>query len=377
MDWLFIFSFGFIAYTYLIYPGVVILAGYALRRGYISPKEIARKPKVAVIIPAHNEAGCIAKKIRNILDSSYSSGLLRIVVVSDGSNDGTAEQARLVNDARVHVIELPQRQGKVAAINAGVSLTNEPILVLTDAAEMFDAHAISYLVQNFADPLVGAVSGELKFIDLDTGFSRNLGLYWRYEKQIRIAESRIGSIIGVTGAICAIRRECFRELPADTILDDVAIPLEVIRQGYRIRFDPRACAYERATPGVAQEFLRKRRTLAGNYQLIFRYFDLLAPFKSPIAVQFLSHKVFRLLVPYALLSMLISSWFLAPPFKGILLGGQLVFYGLAAAAFFLGQRAWLPIFALPYTFCMLNWAAVIGSYYYFTGMQTAKWEKVK
>jgi len=224
---------------------------------------------------------------------------------------------------------------------------------------------------------VGAVSGELKFIDLDTGFSRNLGLYWRYEKQIRIAESRIGSIIGVTGAICAIRRECFRELPADTILDDVAIPLEVIRQGYRIRFDPRACAYERATPGVAQEFLRKRRTLAGNYQLIFRYFDLLAPFKSPIAVQFLSHKVFRLLVPYALLSMLISSWFLAPPFKGILLGGQLVFYGLAAAAFFLGQRAWLPIFALPYTFCMLNWAAVIGSYYYFTGMQTAKWEKVK
>jgi len=377
MDWIFILSFGFIAYTYLIYPGVVFFAGYALGRGYIIPKEIAQKPKVAVIIPAYNEASCIAKKIRNILDSSYPSGLLRVVVVSDGSDDGTAEQARLVSDARVHVIALPQRQGKVAAINAGASLANEPILVLTDAAEMFDAHAISYLAQNFADPRVGAVSGELKFIDLDTGFSRNLGLYWRYEKQIRIAESGIGSIIGVTGAIYAIRRECFREVPADTILDDVAIPLEVIRQGYRIRFDPRACAYERATLDVAQELLRKRRTLAGNYQLIFRYFDLLAPFKSPIAVQFLSHKVFRLLVPYALLSMLISSWFLAAPFNGIVLGGQLVFYGLAAAAFFLGRRIHLSIFALPYTFCMLNWAAVLGSYYYFTGMQTAKWEKVK
>ncbi|HLQ24651.1 MAG TPA: glycosyltransferase family 2 protein [Acidiferrobacterales bacterium] len=376
MDWLFVLSLGFILYTYLIYPGLIVLIGYCVgRRG--ASDSIAPQPAVAMIIPAYNEAACIAEKIRNVLNSSYPRHLLRVVVVSDGSTDGTALQAKLIADARVQVVEIAQRQGKVKAINTVISMVNEPVLILTDAAEMFDPHAISYLVGNFADPGVGAVSGELEFIDAHTGFSRNIGLYWRYERKIRIAESRVGSIVGVTGAIYAIRRECFRTLPADTILDDVAIPFEAIRQGYRVHYEPRARAYAQATPDITQEFLRKRRTLAGNYQLISRYFDLLIPFNGPIALQFLSHKVFRLLVPYALLGMFISSWFLAEPFKSVLLASQFVFYSSAIVAFRFGKRVRLSIFTLPYTFCALNWAAVAGCYYYFSGIQTAKWEKVK
>ncbi len=375
MDSLFIFSLGFVFYTYLAYPGLIGLIGYFAGRH--NPIGKTLQPAVAVIIPAYNEAACIAAKIRNVLQSSYPQQLLRVVVVSDGSTDGTAECARRVDDPRVQVVELAERHGKIKAINIAVSMVREPVLVLTDAAEMFDTRAISYLVENFSDPGLGAVSGALEFIDAHTGVSRNIGLYWRYEKQIRVMESKIGSIVGVTGAIYAIRRECFRALPADTILDDVAIPFEAIRQGYRVRYDARARAYERATPDITQEFLRKRRTLAGNYQLISRYLDLLIPFYSPIALQFLSHKVFRLLVPYALLGMFIGSWFLAAPFREVLLAGQLVFYGSAMTAYLLGQRLRLSIFTLPYTFCILNWAAIVGFYYYFSGMQTAKWEKVK
>lgn len=377
MEWLFLVSFGFVGYTYVIYPALAVLLGawHERRRGRRT-RAMVPQP-VAVIIPAYNEAHCIADKVRNVLEANYPRHLLRVVVVSDGSSDATVQRARSINDPRVTVLELPGRQGKAAAINAGVAAAPTPVLIMTDAAELFDRQAIACLVEGLADPEVGAVSGELKFVDAHTGVSRDLGLYWRYEKAIRLAESRLGSMVGVSGAIYALRRACFRPLPTDTILDDVAIPFEVIAQGYRVRFEPRAQAYEQTTATLAQEFARKRRTLAGNYQLLLRYWRLLIPFASPIAVQFLSHKVFRLFVPYALLGVFAGSAFLPEPWRSLLLAVQLGFYGLAFAASRLGARARLPLFTFPYTFCALNWAAVVGSYYYFSGGQSARWEKAK
>lgn len=375
MNELFFASAGFVFYTYVLYPLAVMLAA-RYQRFKVNATKYTPLP-VAVVIPAYNEAHCIAQKIQNVLASAYPAELLRVVVVSDGSSDDTVARARAVVDPRVQVIELPRRSGKVAAINRAVADLHDPVLVLTDAQELFDRHAIGFLVEKLADPNVGAVSGELKFVDLHSGFARNLGLYWRYEVGIRAAESEVASMVGVTGAIYAIRRDCFPTLADDTILDDVAIPLEVVRQGRRVQLDTHACAFEHATADIGQEFKRKRRTLAGNYQMLVRYRDLLNPFKSPVALQLWSHKVFRLLVPYALLAILITSWFLPSPYNHALFGGQILFYGAAALAFGLRERARTPLLSFPYTFCMMNWAALAGSYYYVMGLQSARWEKAK
>lgn len=371
---LFWMSSALIFYTYVLYPGAIIALARmrsrtARRRPFVTP--------VAVIIPALNEGGCIARKVRNVLASDYPAHLLRVIVVSDGSTDDTVAQARSVVDPRVHVIELPERSGKIAAINRAVTQTQEPILVLTDAAEIFANDAIRFLVESFADPRVGAVSGELRFVDLENGCSRNLGLYWRYEISIRTAESELSSVVGVTGAIYAIRRDCYQAVPVDTILDDVAIPLEVVLQGKRVRLESRACAYESATQDIVQEFARKRRTLAGNFQVFFRYWLRLLRANRVVAFQFFSHKVCRLLVPYALITLLAASFALPAPWRSILLSAQLVFYGLAVAAFRLRGHARSALFTLPYTFCALNWAAMMSLYDYFSGRQTVRWEKIK
>ncbi len=371
----FVLCLLFVAYTYALYPLAVIILGQRRRRRPSLPA-FAFAP-VAVVIPAYNEGKYIARKIRNVLASTYPAELLQVCVVSDGSTDDTVAQACSVDDPRVRVLVLPQRGGKVAAINLAVSRIDAPILILTDAAELFDRHAIGFLVEKLADPEVGAVSGELRFIDLQTGFSRDLGLYWQYETGIRAAESKLSSMVGVTGAIYAIRRECFTPIAPDTILDDMAIPLEVVRQGRRVEFNPYARAYEIATADVTQEFMRKRRTLAGNYQLLARYWDLLVPFKSPIALQLLSHKVFRLFVPYALLGMFISSFFLPDPFGTVAVTTQVLFYGAALSVHRWPTRLRGAMLSLPYTFCALNWAALAGSYYYFAGLQSARWEKAK
>jgi biofilm PGA synthesis N-glycosyltransferase PgaC len=369
-------AFGFVLYTYAVYPGLVMLIAYWSRLDRTAGPVPVALP-VAVVIPCYNEARHIRQKIENILASDYPGGLLRVVIVSDGSTDDTVAIASSVPDPRVKVIACPDRRGKVAAVNLAVAATDEPVLVLTDASERFDVGAIRALVARLADSTVGAVSGELHIVNAETGVSQNLGLYWRYEKAIRQAESEVGSVIGVTGSIYAIRRECFPRVPNDTILDDLAIPLEVVRQGYRVQFEASAMAYEAATLDIVSEFERKRRTLAGNYQLFARYADLLNPLESHIAIQFWSHKVFRLLVPYALVVIFVGTWFLAEPVRLVLVAAQTAFYGLAAAAFLLGERVRGSLLTFPYTFCALNWAAVAGLYVYVSGRQTSKWEKVK
>lgn len=375
MIWAFLASVVFIGYTYVLYPALVVFLGrWSLRA---PAAELAVPPPVTAVIPAFNEQEVIARRIENVLASDYPPTLLRIVVVSDGSTDDTAVRARAVSEERVQVLERTDRGGKIAAINLAMQTITDPVVVLTDAGEMFDAAAIRRLVERLTDPAVGAVSGELDIIPADSGFSRNLALYWRYETAIRCAESEIGSVMGVTGAIYALRRECFVPLPVDTILDDVAIPFEVIRQGYGVKYEPRALAYEHATVDAQGEFARKRRTLAGNYQLIVRYTDLLNPLRSSVAIQLWSHKVFRLLVPYALIVAFVASWSLPAPWRVPVLVLQAGFYGLALMVPILGPRFRMRILSLPYAFCALNCAVVAGFFYYLSGRQTTKWEKVK
>lgn len=371
---LFVASVLFIFYAYVGYP---VLMGITARLA-CKPRPADGRPDlpIAVLIPAFNEERVIETKIRNVLASDYR-GELRVVVVVDGSSDRTAACAEKVQDRRVKVIVQPVRAGKMAAINRGMETISEPVVILTDAQELFAADAIGRLVAHFSDSTVGVVSGAVQMIDPHSGFARDIGAYWSYERWLRLSESRCGSTMGASGAIYALRRNCFRPLPEDTILDDVAIPFEVLRQGYSVKYEPRAIAYEHTAEEPAQELNRKRRTLAGNYQLIARYRDLLWPPWSANAFRFWSHKVFRLAVPYALVGALIGAFGLPTPMKWWALSLHGVFYGLAALAFMYRGRVKLRVLSIPYTFCMLNWAVITGSYAYVSGRQRGLWEHSK
>jgi len=371
---LFVLCVAFVAYTYVGYP--LLLKYLAQRARPVAVPPVVDLPAVTVVIPAYNERGALTAKIQNVLSSRYPAERLRLIVVIDGATDGTAMAARMVKDPRIEIIEKPHRQGKMAALNDAMKRVKTPITVLTDAAELLCEDAIALLAVRFNDPELGAVSGELEFIDMETGVSQNLGLYWQYEKSIRVNEAAVDSVIGATGPIYALRTALYRALPIDTVLDDVAIPLEVVRQGYRVSYEQKACATERCTSTGSGEFIRKRRTLAGNYQLIFRYWGMLIPF-SRVAWQFWSHKVFRLLVPYALVGAFIGSFGLEEPLRDMLVLLQVVFYVIAVWSYLTKTQPRSSWLAFPYTFCLLNGAAVAASFYYFSGRLDVRWDKVK
>ena len=244
-------------------------------------------------------------------------------------------------------------------------------MVLTDARQKIEPGAIRLLMENFADPEVGAVSGELMLGDPASGETgRGMGLYWQIEKQVRELEAYSGSVVGATGAIYAVRRELIVKVPADTILDDVFIPMNVARQKFRVLFDARARAWDTPDLGAEREFRRKVRTLTGNYQLL-----QLAPWllsrENPLRFEFTSHKLIRLVVPFALIAALVTAAFLPGPFFRIALWGQLAFYGLSL----LGWAGWNsgPVTRLAevaYTFVALNAAALVAFGNFVTGHTT-------
>ncbi len=263
--------------------------------------------------------------------------------------------------------------GKAAALNLGVAYSRHDILVFADTRQAFAPDTLRELVAAFADPSVGGVTGEL-LLDGEKGDRRlgrrrarradgyegedrrapsdrrtgvastvaeGVGLYWRYEKRLRREESAVGSTLGATGAIYALRRQLWRPLPPDTILDDVLAPMRAVLAGFRVVFNERARAFDRVASDAHAEGRRKRRTLAGNYQLLWLEPTLLLPWRNPVWLQFISHKVGRLVVPYALIAILASSLALArdSAIYALALGGQGLFYALAA------YGAWLDRYA--------------------------------
>jgi cellulose synthase/poly-beta-1,6-N-acetylglucosamine synthase-like glycosyltransferase len=243
------------------------------------------------------------------------------------------------------LIECPPR-GKAAALNAGVARARHEILVFADARQTFAPDALRALVAPFADRRVGAVTGELILENAgagEPGVAEGVGLYWRYEKYLRRLESIVGSVLGATGAIYAMRRELWQPLPGDTILDDVLAPMRAVFAGRTIVFEARARAFDRAPEDPAAEARRKIRTLAGNVQILWLDPRLLIPVVNPVWLQYMSHKVGRLLVPYALVALLVSSAALASRhvIYAAALALQSVFYLLAA------YGAWLARQTLP------------------------------
>ncbi|HEY2748342.1 MAG TPA: glycosyltransferase [Polyangia bacterium] len=345
-------SLAFILYTYGGYPIVCWL------RARLSPRPIARqpiRPRVSVLIAAWREAGTIARKLESLAQQTYPRELVDVVVACDGSDDGTPEAARAAGAAhlpgRLTVLALPERRGKPPALNAAAAHASGEVLVLTDARQPLSDNAIEALVDDLGDPDVGVAGGELVL-----GGDAPAGAYWKYEALIRKWEGRAGSTVGVSGALYAIRRALWQPMPDETILDDVLQPMRARLANKRVVFEPAARAFDTAAESK-REFQRKVRTLSGNFQLLVLLPGLLSPLDNPSWFDFVSHKLCRLFVPYALVTAFAASFFLPHPLAVGLVAAQAAGYGLAIARA-VGIR--LPLSGLAETFVVLNAAAVVG-----------------
>jgi cellulose synthase/poly-beta-1,6-N-acetylglucosamine synthase-like glycosyltransferase len=322
-------------------------------------------PTVSVILAVHNGAALLRLKVDHLLSLDYPRDRMEIVIVSDGSTDGTDDILRQFPDPPVRSIRCSEHCGKAAALNMGMQSATGEILLFLDIRPTIERNALQLLLSNFADPRVGCVAGELVLRDdgHDAGAKAVGGLYWRYEQWIRNCEAKVDSPLGVYGGFYAVRRKLAKALPEGTILDDMLQPLSVIRQGYRSVLDVRARVYDIWPKSLHGEFHRKVRTLAGNFQLL-----QLAPWlllrQNRLRFELISHKLLRLLVPILLVILLISSALLAD--RSLLYAGalaaQIVLYVLAALGAGRGIPVLMRIAGPASAFCMLNAAVVVGFY---------------
>jgi len=359
-----------VGYSYLGYPAWLWLRSrWSPRPARRSSGPSSATPTVSAVMVVRNEESVIARKLDNLLTLDYPQGNLEVIVVSDGSSDRTpAILAGYARDSRVRALMKPEPHGKAAGLNDAIQLATGEVLLFTDARQQIESGALRFLIENFADPDVGAASGELMLGDPTSGETgKGMGLYWRIEKEIRELESASGSVVGVTGAIYCARRNLIEPLPEGAILDDVLLPMQVVRQGFRVIFDSRARAWDAPYLGKGREFSRKVRTLTGNYQLL-QIAPWLLSSQNAIRFEFVSHKLLRLASPFALLALLIASMFLPQPFYRAVLASQLAFYALSLAALAGVRIGPLSRIADPArTFVILNSAALVAFVNFVTG----------
>lgn len=366
-------SLCFIAYTYLLYPLIIVLLSKMKKRLPVSNREDASLPTVTLIVVVYNEEQRIPAKLRNCRELDYPEDLLTICFASDGSTDGTNRLLEAQTD--ITFIKDETNRGKPYQINRAVGLSDSEIIVFTDVRQLFEPDAVRTLVKNFQLAEIGAVSGELTFHRPDDHTGKSIGLYWSYEKMLRKAESAVDSTLGVTGAIYAIRRELIEATPDDTILDDIEIPLRAFRKGYRVIFEPEAKAFDTVVTKIGMEFQRKVRTLSGNFQLFSCNRWLLNPFANRIFVQSISHKLFRLFIPYALVATLITSGIQANALMLLFFWLQVLFYFSGIMALLIPRLRNNRLLNFISVFLTLNAASVVALYNTVFKRTNVRWKK--
>jgi poly-beta-1,6-N-acetyl-D-glucosamine synthase len=333
MSWsaaLFLISTGFTLYVLFGYP--LLLAFLASRREKPIAKSSSHEPGVSILIAVRNGEPWIREKLRCLLTLEYPRSKVQILVGSDGSEDKTANYVREFAGEGVELLCLPAR-GKAATLNALMARSTGEILFFTDVRQTIAPDALRQLVACFGDPTVGVVSGELFIRSGSSSAEQSVGLYWRYEKWIRKNLSRVDSLLGATGCIYAMRRRLASPIPPESLLDDVYLPLGAFFKGYRVVMEESARAYDAPTQ-LQAEFRRKVRTLAGVYQVIGSYPMLLT--SNRMLLHFVSHKLGRLLLPFALLVLAAASFGLSTPWRQAAWLAQGTVYLLALA------DVWLP-----------------------------------
>jgi cellulose synthase/poly-beta-1,6-N-acetylglucosamine synthase-like glycosyltransferase len=375
--WLSWGSLALVVYSYVGYPLLLgVCARLSTRRGGgPAPNDgPENSPSVSVLLPAFNAEGVLAAKLESLLAQEYPADQIEVLVYCDGCTDGTegiarAFSARPEAGGRIRVFASPERRGKPWALNQLAREAKGELLLLNDARQPLSPNSARALTAHMADPRVGCATGRL-VLRGDAGS----GVYWRYEDWIRAQESLFRGVVGMTGAIAMMRRADFAELPEDLLLDDVWMPMRLVLLGKRVVSVREAEAYDVAQADE-NEFRRKVRTLAGNYQLFALLPALLLPGRNPLWLETFSHKILRLLVPWFLLLLLTTS--LAATLlqsgtprsaAGALFAAQVVFY-LAALVGRRGGR----LAGVARTFLVLNAAAALAPWRYITGSQRVTW----
>ena len=367
-----------LAYAYVGYPVLVWLVAR------LRPRAVRRaefEPFVSVVITAYNEERDLASKLENTLALDYPAGKLEIIVASDCSSDRTDEIARSFAARGVRLHRQAERLGKTAAQNAAVELARGEVVLFSDATTLYRPDVLRAMLPNFADPTVGCVAGKLIYVDpAATSVGRGAKSYWGYETFLKTHESRACSLIGASGCLYAVRRSAYVPLYHEACSDFI-IATKMVEQGLRAVYEPAAVCTEETNRQADKELRMRVRVIAQTYTDLWRHRRLLNPLRGGFyAIELLSHKVMRYLVPLFLLSTFASSAALAPRslFFAAACAGQAAFY-LAALAGWLLERAGarVRLLSLPHYFVLANLAAVIAFYKFARGERYARWEPIR
>jgi cellulose synthase/poly-beta-1,6-N-acetylglucosamine synthase-like glycosyltransferase len=338
------------------------------------------KPLISVIVAARNEESVIESKIKNLLSCDYPRERVEVLIGSDGSSDNTEDIVRKFAADDVGLLSFPQHQGKSAIQNGLVAKASGSILVFTDADCIFRADALSCLVENFADEQIGLVSGVPRYQnDRETNITQNEDIYLRYETWLRTQESGCGLLAMASGSLFAMRRSLWKSLDPD-VGDDFGLPLQVALMNMRNVVDSRAVAFTTLTQDRAKSmFDLKVRIVSKDLRALLANRTILNPFHySGLAVSLWSHKLLRWFLPYFLLALFTSNIFLCQvPFYRVVFLSQIMFYGIALVGLALRNNRFAFPFSIPMSFCVVNFASLVGTAKCLIGSKSGRWKPVR
>ncbi|RKD87682.1 glycosyltransferase family 2 protein [Mangrovibacterium diazotrophicum] len=380
-----------VGYTFGGY-GLLLAIVVGIRRLFSSVNQnqsaAGNLPKICLFVTAYNEAAFVAAKVENSFQLNYPQEKLQLLWVTDGSTDKTPELLKQYPDVQVQ--HLPERLGKVHAMNRGMQYVTAPIVVFTDSNTLLGPDSLLHLVRHFRNGNVACVAGEKRVVKADEINVAAAGesLYWKLESRMKRMESELSSVVGAAGELFAIRRELFRPVDEDCLLDDFQISMQMVAEGFRCVYEPDAVALEKGSMNVREELKRKSRIAAGGLQAMVRMPFLLNPFRFGwLSWQYFSHKILRwTLAPWAILLAFLSNIYLVlvKPENSLeliyisILVLQCLWYLFAFVGFKReGDGTGNKLFYIPYYFTAINYAAIRGLFRFLKGTQPVTWEKAE
>jgi cellulose synthase/poly-beta-1,6-N-acetylglucosamine synthase-like glycosyltransferase len=385
--WLFWISAFLVSYSYFLYPIILFLLYsteqlrrdftylYSRRNRRATDPSLDQYPGVSFVIAALNEEKHLPDKLANIRQLDYPREKLEVIIVSDGSTDRTNQFLSDAADDQIHPILLPERNGKSNAVSVGVARSKHNILVFSDAATLFAPDAITKLVRHFSVPKIGVVCGLLRF-QASTESQQTEGVYWKYETMLRLMEARLGASLTASGAIYAVRRECFCAPTSDVVIEDFVVPMRARQLGYDVHCDPEAIGIEYAPPTVSGEFTRRVRLAVGSFRAIKELIRV--PLNPITTLAFASHKLLRWIVPFLLILLLLSNALLLPTrLYALTFLFQLAFYFWGYLGFqFREKMRFVRFGLLGYFWLAMNLAFLVGFWRFISGREDGVWQRV-
>ncbi len=382
---IFIVFYAYIGYGIILY--LIIRIKRLFSKSTIAEASDFELPEVTLFIAAYNERDFVETKLENSFNLNYPKDKLKIMWVTDGSDDGTPDLLRKYEN--ITVLHEPARNGKINAMNRGFKYVTSPIVVFSDANTILGKESIREIVRLFSKPEVGCVSGEKRIFkkEKDSAAGAGEGIYWKYESKLKQWDAELYSVVGAAGELFAVRTALFQPVEPDTLLDDFIISLRIAMNGHTIQYSPEAYAMETSSSNVKEEMKRKIRIAAGGIQSVIRLYPLLNIFKyGVLSFQYISHRVLRwTIAPFSLpfifvlnLVLGINVGLFSLNLYSILLWCEILFYTSALTGWYLeNKQLRVKILFIPYYFFIMNLSIFLGFKRFVTRQQSVNWERAK